>query len=74
MDEALWAFRIAYKAPIGTIQFRLVYGKACHLSVEVEHKAFWAFKTLNCELNFVGQEWLWQLNELDEWILMAYKS
>jgi len=47
LDEALWAHRTTFKTPTALSPFKLIYEKACHLPVEMEHRAFWALKWLN---------------------------
>nr|GEW36941.1 reverse transcriptase domain-containing protein [Tanacetum cinerariifolium] len=66
LDDALWSFRIAFKTPIGCTQYKVVYGKACHLLIELEYKAYYALKHANFDLQTTGDHRKVQLNELNE--------
>ncbi|GKB54328.1 reverse transcriptase domain-containing protein [Tanacetum coccineum] len=67
LDEALWAFRTAFKTPIGCTPYKLVYGKSCHLPIEVKSiKAYWALKHANFDLKTAGDHQKLQLKKLNE--------
>ncbi|GKB18355.1 reverse transcriptase domain-containing protein [Tanacetum coccineum] len=74
LDDAVWAFRIAYKTPIGCTPYKLVYGKACHLPIELEHKAYWALKHAKFDLETAGDHRKVQLNELNKLRDQAYEN
>nr|GEY45407.1 reverse transcriptase domain-containing protein [Tanacetum cinerariifolium] len=73
-DHFSKAFRTSYKTPIGCTPYKLVYGKACHLLIKLEHKAYWALKHANFDLSVAGDHRKVQLNELNELRDHAYEN
>ncbi|XP_024042791.1 uncharacterized protein LOC127900653 [Citrus sinensis] len=56
LHDSLWAYRIAQKTPFGMSPYLIVYGKACHLPLKLEHKAYWALKQLNWDIHAAAEQ------------------
>ncbi|XP_027348039.1 uncharacterized protein LOC113859471 [Abrus precatorius] len=74
LDDTFWAQRIAYRTPLGMSPFRVVFGKACHLPLEIEHRSYWAVKSCNMTLKQAKKERKLSFQELDKLCLQAYEN
>ena len=74
ITECTMAYHTAYKTPIGMSPYQLIYGKTCHLPIELEHRAHWAIRKWNMDLKLAGQYQRHQILELEEWRDKAYHS
>ncbi|GJR86288.1 reverse transcriptase domain-containing protein [Tanacetum coccineum] len=74
LEDALWAFHTTFNTPISCTPYKLVYGKSCHLPIELEHKLYSALKHANFDLKTAGDHQKLQLNELNELRDQAYEN
>ncbi|XP_017633319.1 uncharacterized protein LOC108475857 [Gossypium arboreum] len=74
LDDALWAVQTAYKTRVEMSSYQLVFRKACHLSVKLEHKAMWEIKRVNMNYEAAGKKRLLDITKLEESRQNAYKN
>ena len=74
LADALWACRTAHKNHMGMSPYKMVYGKACHLPLELENKVYWAIKELNYDFKLASEKRLFDISSLDEWRTQAYEN
>ncbi|XP_062086208.1 uncharacterized protein LOC133792320 [Humulus lupulus] len=74
LEDALWGYRTTFKMTLGMSPCLLVFGKACHLLVELEHRAYWIIQILNVDLQLAMQKRMFYLNELDEMSLLSCEN
>ena len=73
LSDALCAYRTTYKIVLGMSPYRIVYGKACHLPIELEHRAYWAIKKMNFDSDQAGAKRKYDLNELEAYRNESYE-
>ena len=74
IDGSLWAYRTTFKTLLGMSRYKIVYGKVCHLPVELKHKTYWETRVLKMNLEIAEKKMMLQLNELEEFRQNAYES
>ena len=74
LDDALWAYRNAYKSLIGMSLYGIVFEKPCHLPLKLEYKAIWTIKKINYDFKVAKEKRLLQMNKLEELRNEAYDN
>lgn len=72
LEDTLWAYRISYKTPICMPPYLIVFGKMCHVLVEIEYLAYWAIHQMNLDAGACEDGRKLQLQELEEFKMESY--